>query len=347
MNSFSHSTLVLISAILLFSCIRTQDTSERVRIYKEETKTKAHFRGIQAISESTVWLSGTDGTVLLTTDGGQNWINRSVPDNEGIDFRDIHALDVSRAWVMSSGNGVKIYYTSDGGETWKLQFEDKNPKVFMDGMDFSDENQGVVYGDPISGVMDVLLTDDGGITWTRVSKEELPQALEGEAGFAASGTGAVYKGETIWLATGGAKASRILKSEDKGESWKVYNTPVKGGEGAGVFSMAFKNELEGIVVGGNYLDSTSMKYNCAYTNDGGLNWSLVEKNNPLGYRSCVTFTASGTAIACGRTGIDISNNSTTWKSFSKEGFFTADSYGEVVWLAGRSGKVGRLDLSEL
>ncbi len=309
-----------------------------------KSDSKAHFRGIQAVTDELVWVSGTEGTVLQTENGGEKWKDISVPDCEALDFRDIHALDKNRAWVMSSGNGVKIFYTENGGRKWNLQFEDTAKAVFFDGMDFSDEYNGIAYGDPISGAMDVLITRDGGENWNRVAKGSIPTAWEDEAGFAASGTGIVNRGKNIWMATGGGEISRIIKSEDAGKTWNVTKTPIIGGNGAGIFSMAFKDDLNGVVVGGDYVDSTRVAYNCAFTSNGGANWTLVEKNGPRGYRSCVAITKSGTAVTCGRTGIDKSSDFKEWKAVSDEGFFTCSSRNQVVWLAGRRGKIGRLKI---
>jgi len=316
------------------------------QIIQVKNPSLAHFRGVQALSDSVVWFSGTGGTVLLTENGGKKWKDVTVPNCKSLDFRDIHALDAKRAWVMSSGNGARIYHTENSGETWVLQFEDENPNVFLDGMDFSDELNGVAYGDPVSERMDVLLTSNGGETWTRIPSERIPVALKDEAGFAASGTGVVYIDNTIWIATGGGDISRVFKSEDKGQTWEVFITPIIGGEGQGIFSVAMKDKLNGVVVGGNYVDSTRVKFNCAFTTDGGEIWNLVETNGPLGYRSCVAITKTGLAAACGRTGIDISWDFKTWTSISGEGYFACDAGNEFIWLAGRRGKVAKFRLNK-
>jgi photosystem II stability/assembly factor-like uncharacterized protein len=332
--------------ILLLSCSTIKQVAPitEKRVIQVEVPSLAHFRGVQAVSDNVVWTSGTGGTVLLTENGGKKWKDVTVPHCDSLDFRDIHALDAKRAWVMSSGNGARIYHTKNSGKTWVLQFEDSNPKVFLDGMDFSDELNGVAYGDPVSKSMDVLITSNGGETWTRIPSAIIPVALKDEAGFAASGTGVVYSGNTIWMATGGGESSRVLKSEDKGQNWEVFMTPIIGGVGQGIFSMAMKDKLNGVAVGGDYVDSTRVTYNCAFTIDGGKNWELVEKNGPLGYRSCVAITNSGLAVACGRTGIDSSLDFKNWTSNSEEGYFTCDAGEELVWFAGRSGRVARMRL---
>jgi photosystem II stability/assembly factor-like uncharacterized protein len=333
--------------IALFSCSDSKTTNGSV---KQETtilkpincNSSAHFRGIQAVTDKLVWLSGTSGTVLRTEDGGKKWLDISVPDCQKLDFRDIHALNKNTAWVMSSGNGVRIYHTSDGGVNWNLQFQDTSSVVFMDGMDFYNSKEGIVYGDPVKGVMDALVTKDGGKNWSRSLENKLPPTLKGEAGFAASGTGVVHRGQNIWMATGGGEVSRIMKSEDSGENWNVIETPIKGGAGVGIFSMAFRDDLKGVVVGGSYIDSTNVADNCAYTEDGGLTWTKVENNGPKGFRSCVVVDNQGVAVACGRTGIDKSLDFKNWTPISNAGYFTADLGKKYIWLAGRRGSVAVL-----
>lgn len=341
-----RNVVVIIMVLLgLFSCHVSELLVGELGnpILSVEVPSDAHFRGIQSVNDKIVWLSGTRGTVLRTENGGRKWKDITVPNCEHLDFRDIHALDENKAWVLSSGNGVTIYHTIDGGKNWELQFEDSLKSVFFDGMDFSSPDHGVAFGDPINGVMDILITNDGK-NWKRVASENIPLAWEDEAGFAASGTGIVNQGRNVWIATGGGEISRIIKSDDFGETWRAIQTPIIGGNGAGVFSMAFKDELTGVIVGGDYVDSTRVSYNCAFTLDGGETWSLVETNGPKGYRSCVAFTAKGDAIACGRTGVDLSIDLKNWSSLSNEGYFTCDAADNYVWFAGRRGKVGKLEL---
>lgn len=349
MNQFIR-VLGLISVIGLafYSCNTPKPSKEKLenQLVQIEVPSSAHFRGIQAVSDDVVWLSGTGGTVLKTENAGEEWDDLTIPNCEMLDFRDIYALDQNKAWVMSSGNGVRIYFTENGGKDWNLQFEDTVKSVFFDGLDFSNPDHGIAYGDPVDGVLDVLVTNDGGMNWERVPTNKLPLAWEGEAGFAASGTGVVNHGDLIWIATGGGEVSRVLKSVDRGETWEAMVTPIVGGSGAGIFSMAFKDDLNGVVVGGDYVDSTSVKYNCAFTANGGDSWDLVDENGPRGYRSCVAITKNGTAIACGRTGIDKSSDFKTWEPVSDEGYFTCDVGGNMLWLAGRSGKVGRMSVAD-
>ena len=113
-----------------------------------------------------------------------------------------------------------------------------------------------------------------------------------------------------------------------------------------MFSMAFSNENDGVIVGGCYLDSTSTIGNCSVTNNGGKSWSPVTEKPPLGYRSCVA-NIPGTEwwIVVGRTGTDYSkDNGRTWTSLSNEGYFACAFSENVGWAVGRNGKMAKMGL---
>ena len=84
------------------------------------------------------WASGTHGTYLRTTDGGNTWQPAQVPGAEALDFRDVEAFSADLAYLLSAGPGdqSRIYKTTNAGKTWTLQFTNKNPKGFFDCMAF-------------------------------------------------------------------------------------------------------------------------------------------------------------------------------------------------------------------
>ncbi len=85
--------------------------------------TEARLRGVSAASASVAWASGSQGTVLRTSDGGATW-KRLAVDGAGLDFRDVDAIDERIAYVLSIGSGPqsRIYKTTDAGVSWTLQF---------------------------------------------------------------------------------------------------------------------------------------------------------------------------------------------------------------------------------
>src|SRR5438105_3857646 len=96
---------------------------------QQTINTTADFRGLCAVSDQVAWVSGTKGTVGRTIDGGKTWQVINIPNAEKLDFRDIEAFSDTTAYVLSIGPGdnSRIYKTTDGGITWKLQFKNTDP----------------------------------------------------------------------------------------------------------------------------------------------------------------------------------------------------------------------------
>ncbi len=83
----------------------------------QSSPTKERLRGLSVASPRIIWASGNHGTVLRTTDGGFSWAAKGFAGAEALDFRDVHAVDEHKAYLLSIGEGEKsrIYKTVDGG----------------------------------------------------------------------------------------------------------------------------------------------------------------------------------------------------------------------------------------
>src|SRR5690606_36987200 len=163
---------------------------------KYPVETTASFRGLAVVDSRVIWASGTGGTVIRTTDGGNSWQVIKVPGAEKLDFRDVEAFDAKTAYVLSIGNGdsSRIYKTMNGGESWELQFTNKDERAFYDAIACRDRNNCLAMGDPVDGFYQVLVTQDGGKAWQFTGLDKIPRAREGEAAFAASGTCLIVNG---------------------------------------------------------------------------------------------------------------------------------------------------------
>ena len=196
---------------------------------------RATLRGVSAVSDTEAWASGSGDTVLHTIDAGATWTKVTVA-SDGLDFRDIDAIDHATVYALSIGNGPKsrIYRTTDAGATWTRQFVGEDPKLFLDAMTFADARHGVVIGDSIDGHFTVLRTEDGGAHWTPVPAEALPAAQPDEGAFAASGTNVAMWGTHVWIGTGAAPRARVLRSSDGGTTWAIADTPLASGASSGI-----------------------------------------------------------------------------------------------------------------
>jgi len=307
------------------------------------TGTDASLRGLHAVDAQTVWASGSKGTVVRSIDGGQTFEVHRIPGEESNELRDVHAFDADHAFVLAC-QPARIYRTADGGASFEVVLDAGDAQAFFDGLSFFDRTRGVAFGDPIDGVFLVYTTSDGGATWRRVPAANLPPALDGEGGFAASGTClTVAPGGLAWIATGIAGA-RVLRSEDAGHTWTVATTPMSHGEASGIFSLAFRTRSIGVAVGGDYRASKPSVQHAATTSDGGKTWQLPA-TPPRAYRSCAAYLpGGGSAIAVGPAGTDYSDDDgRTWYALSSVGFHVVSCAPDgSCFAAGSEGRIARL-----
>lgn len=307
------------------------------------------FRGMSAIG-SVVWASGRGGTYARSTDGGVTWTAGTVPGAEGMVLVDVAALDDRSACVLATnfdGGLGRIYRTADGGATWTLSYERERPGVFFDGMAFWDARRGLAFGDPVDGVFFIVRTTDGGASWSEVRRAKIPVPLDGEAGFAASGTAIAVAGiRHAWIGTGGGPVARVLRTTDGGLSWSAESTPLPGGAATGIFGVAFRDTVHGMAVGGNYQRPADDGPNVVRTTDGGRTWVLAGAAAPAGVRYGLAYVpgAVGTAVAVGPTGYGLTHDDgRTWVAVDTLYAFTLALAPGRGWLAGPAGRIVRLD----
>ena len=337
-----HSFLPLI--LILFWCDGyAQKKLPAIEILTQNTKTS--LRGLSVVNDRVVWVSGNNGTVGKSTDAGKTWKWSVVKGFENRDFRDIEAFDAATAIIIAVDEPAYILKTIDGGENWKIVYENKTKGMFLDAMEFWNEVSGVVIGDPIEGKIFVTRSFDGGNTWQDIPDSYRPKADSGEAFFAASGTNirALDRDETV-LVSGGTRSRMYIRNE------ALVLPLVQGRETTGANSVAVLDHKKRnggftmIVVGGDFNNPTSDSLNCFFTTNKGKTWKRP-KQPPHGYRSCVEYLSKTHIITCGLTGVDYSmDGGNTWKLISQEGFHVCRiaKTGAAIYLAGSNGKIGKL-----
>ena len=340
---------IILTFLLLISCKQEYQPRNIKEITIKTFKIdSSSIRAIQVVDSESVFYAGSNGDVGFTTDNGTLWnaLNIRYQDSIIPHFRSL-GFNGSDYFALSIGNPALLYKISEGEAT--LQYLEEDDNVFYDALTFFDDNlHGIAAGDPTDNCASILLTADAGATWQKIPCSKLPEFKEGEAFFAASNTNIKTIGSTVWIASGGKKA-RILKSDDFGTTWQVYNTPIIQGEGPkGIYSIDFVDKNNGIAIGGDYSKPLANKANKAITNDGGKTWSLIaDKQNP-NYKSCVQYvpnTDGKEVFAVGKTGVSFSNDGgLTWTDISKDAYYAIQFVDKNnAWLSGNN-KLGKLVL---
>jgi photosystem II stability/assembly factor-like uncharacterized protein len=307
------------------------------------TGVESNLRGVAAVvhrSGTILWTTGSQGTVLRSTDAGQTWNAAHIEAAEALDFRAVQTFDGKTVYVMSSGEGEasRIYRSTDAGNTWEMQYTDKRKSFFLDALICSDDSHCFALSDPVDGKFLVLATTDGK-QWKALPQDRMPAALGKEGAFAASNSSLLLYAKTdVYFATGGA-AARVFHSRDLGHTWTVGVTPMASGQASeGIFSIVRAGDAL-VVVGGDYKDPKRREKTAAYSLDEGQTWHLAEEL-PMGYRSCVdTFDAG--FVAVGPTGAETSRDGIRWTHVDSPNLNAITFISGKGWAVGPKGMVAQ------
>lgn len=343
-HSFWKMNKLFALLILLSVSLISGAQPPRVEVLTSGTKTS--LRGLSVVTDHILWVSGSNGTIGKSSNGGKNWKWVVVKGFENTEFRDIEAFDANTALIMASGEPAYILKTNDGGDSWKVVYENKTKGMFLDAMDFANNRMGIVIGDPINGKAFIATTNNTGNTWEEVEKKDRPALDSGEAFFAASGSNVrLFANDDYYMVTGGTR-SRLISQGSIADLPVVQGKESTGANSLDIFDdgLPQKPGNRMVVVGGDFSAAASIDKNCFYSSNGGKTWKAPD-TPPHGYRSSVEFLSRKDLLACGINGVDYSaDGGRTWKWISKEGFHVCRiaRIGSSVFLAGGDGKVGKL-----
>lgn len=339
--------LTLAITLCILSCSNETEKKFESVLIQTVYKDSLSIRAISPIDENRVWFAANNGKVGLI-DGNIPKLATIKYEDRLLHFRAISAQK-NAVFVLSIENPGLLYKIGFNGQeatNIELVYSELGEKVFYDAMAFFNEKEGIAMGDPTDGCLSIIVTVDGGNTWSKISCENLPAVAQGEAAFAASNSNIAIYNNTVWICTGGKK-SRVFKSEDKGLTWDVYDTPIVQGKAmTGIYSIDFYNEMEGVIFGGDWENKANNTANKAITKNGGKTWKLMADGNGPGYRSSVKFVpgSEGKAmVAIGSPGVSYSNDKgNTWTALSDEGFFALEFVNDSIAFASGNSKISKL-----
>lgn len=307
------------------------------------------LRGLSLASDRVAWVSGSEGSYSITRDGGVSWTPGSLPGTESLDFRDVEAFPDGSAFLMSAGAGPasRIYKTTDWGRTWALQHENGHESGFFNGMAFWNPEAGAVVGDPIDGTLFLLTTEDGGESWTRLQHSGMPTFLEGEYGFAASGTNIAVTGDSTLAVVSGGPVARVFITRDRGATWRVVEAPMAAGNASsGIFSIGFRSQDRILLAGGDYQSPNATAGTLAHSSDGGNTWLSSEGDSTVGFRSGIAYMddpVNPIWVAVGTPGSSFSlDDGNRWITFDSTALNAVGFFGPTGLAAGPEGMVARL-----
>ena len=300
------------------------------------------LRGLSAVNDQVIWVTGSNSTVGLSTDAGVSWRWMTVGHFEKTDFRDVEAFSDKEAIIMGVTEPAVILKTTDGGQSWRTVFRDSTKGMFLDAMDFHG-SMGMVVGDPINQRIFLIKTIDQGEHWQPVDAGPAQTPLASEAFFASSGSNISFlpNSDRFVFVSGGAASALYIDSLQR-----IPLAVKQGGESTGANGIAFSMSDTGIgiIVGGDFKRDNVTDSNCVVIHLPGFTQTkpLIP---PHGYRSAVVSAGAKQWVTCGTSGVDWSaDNGNTWKTISTRGFHVCgrSKSGNHVFLAGPKGSVAIL-----
>lgn len=240
--------------------------------------TTTALRGVSFADANTGNVTGANGTILRTTDGGSNWSTQTSGTVQTL--RGVSLLNASTG--IAVGTAGTILRTTNGGTNWVPQVS--GTTGFLRAVQFANANDGIAAGD----IGTIVRTTNGGTTWG-VQTSSSTVALFGVSIVDAGVAMAV--GET----------GTILRTTDGGATWPAQTS----GTGLNLFGVSFVDASRGWVVGqgGTLLRTT----------DGGATWASQTSGTTVNLFG-VAFADPNNGVAVGDTGVILrtGNGGTTW-----------------------------------
>ena len=119
-----------------------------------------HLYGIYFQDENTGWLTGMDGIIIKTEDGGETW-KRQTPKTDFTLYQ--IAVQGQKGWAV--GEKGSFLVSSDGGTTWQKDMDALKTRFWLRDVVFSDAQNGWIIG--AGGT--IIQTRDGGKSWNGLS----------------------------------------------------------------------------------------------------------------------------------------------------------------------------------
>jgi photosystem II stability/assembly factor-like uncharacterized protein len=254
---------------------------------QQNSGTNISLFGVSFTDANTGTVVGQNGTILRTTNGGQNWISQSSGTNNNL-----HGVSFTNANIGTAvGELGIILRTTNGGQNWISQSSGTNFE--LSGVSFTDANNGTVVGQEYNNNDGIILrTTNGGQNW--INQLSFPEVL----------LGVFFTDTNNGTAVGGVAGSGyeiILRTTDGGQNWIIQSD----GTGITLLGVCFSDVNNGTAVG---LLGTIRR-----TTNGGQNW-FYQTSGTYNHLTGVSFTDAnnGTAVGYNGTILRTTNGGQNW-----------------------------------
>ncbi len=228
--------------VMLFTLLWLFALKCDAQLVTQSSGTENMLKSVFFTSDQTGFITGDQGTILKTTDGGTNWVMLDAGISSSLNS--VFFINADTGYIAGD-NGV-ILMTSDGGNTWETQNSGTSGNLCS--IHFASANTG--YASGMNAI--IYKTTDNGKNWTFSS---------------APTTGQLWTTDTNTVYIVGSDI-QLFRTNDGAKSWDL----LLGNSSYGILNdVCFSGQANGIAVGGSWAQGFS--YSVIYhTKDGGSNW---------------------------------------------------------------------------
>lgn len=154
----------------------------------------AEYSDITFTDDSTGYAIANPGKIIKTSNGGNNWVDLSIPNSE-LFLKKIQFTDANNGFIIGQDNiGCYLLKTANAGQSWSVIKLNIASERSMNGMYFINKQNGFITGDKF-----FIKTIDSGLNWTNVLNEDIKFTFNDinfqntQTGIATTNTGRLYK----------------------------------------------------------------------------------------------------------------------------------------------------------
>jgi len=268
------------------------------------------FHSVFSLNSNTIYAAGDYGTVIKSTDGGQNWVRQSIPLYQAL--RKIKFINDTLG--IAIGHSSNIFLTTNSGALWQQRNLPVSGLVLFD-VHFPDKKTGYITG---TGGR-VFKTTDHGFNWFQAG-------WPADADFRSIAFSDTLTGYIV------TSSGECYKSTDGGENWVLKHT--------GIFSTFYDIHI----INKNFIFLSGTGGSLVRSTDAGETWQLIPTNAHVILRS-ITFSDSLNGFLCGDAGVLLktSDGGLTWNNIRTSSVLNFNSVHSTipseVYIASEKGKI--------
>jgi photosystem II stability/assembly factor-like uncharacterized protein len=176
---------------------------------------------LSAPSTNVVWVLVAGSLLFVSTDEGDTWQERTLPQGGGLQ---ISFVDATNGWLSTctQSGTTALWRTTDGAKSWRLIASPPSSGRCLLGLSFVDSTHGFIGASFDNDPPKIYRTADAGATWAPAILTD-PPGFTTAPGYTLSTQSVVRFGSALYVASYGIQPAGgkgfVFRSTDGGATW--------------------------------------------------------------------------------------------------------------------------------